>query len=36
LERDGPPEIDLARRSTAWRPWRGYAALHMPRGAGRT
>ncbi len=33
LGSDGPPEVDLALRSAAWRPWRGYAALHMPRRA---
>ena len=23
------PEVDLASRSEAWRPWRSYAALHL-------
>jgi AraC family transcriptional regulator of adaptative response / DNA-3-methyladenine glycosylase II len=23
------PDIDLAARSAAWSPWRGYAALHL-------
>jgi 3-methyladenine DNA glycosylase/8-oxoguanine DNA glycosylase len=26
---NGPAAADLARLSTAWRPWRGYAALHL-------
>jgi AraC family transcriptional regulator, regulatory protein of adaptative response / DNA-3-methyladenine glycosylase II len=29
---NGPAAADLARLSTGWRPWRGYAALHLSTG----